>query len=293
MHALTVIILTKNEEQFIERCIRSVSWADEVLVLDSGSSDRTREIALSLGANVYQQEWLGYAAQRNKALSLAKNDWVFFVDSDEIVTPELARSLREALKGPMNERDGYAILNRRGDFYDLLLPDMSNARRRRNFVRMFNRQCSAYDATMIIHEEVRFPGKAIPLHGVLIHWRAFTMDEYIKTVNRNATAEARVLNEKGRRATGLRIFLWPVLRFGWNYVVKGSVRFGTRGLILAMLQATSEYIRYAKLWELQNATGSLHPPAQVYQGTHGSDSAASRTTSNADEKDLAQQSAGR
>lgn len=78
MPALSVVILAKNEEHFIERCIRSVRWADEVFVLDSGSVDRTREIAASLGANVYEQEWLGWSAQRNKAMSLAKNDWVFF-----------------------------------------------------------------------------------------------------------------------------------------------------------------------------------------------------------------------
>jgi (heptosyl)LPS beta-1,4-glucosyltransferase len=290
MPALTVIILTKNEEQFIERCIRSVSWADEVLVIDSGSSDRTREIAASLGANVYEQEWLGWPGQRSKAVSIAENDWVFFVEADEIVTPELARSIGEVLSGSMNEHDAYSV-DRRGDFYGLLLPNMSNARRRRNFVRMFNRRCSAYDAAMIIHEEVRFPGKAIPLRGVLIHWRAFTMDEYIKAFNRNATAEAQMLNEKGRRATGLRIFLWPVLRFGWNYVVKGGARFGTRGLIHAMLQATSEYIRYAKLWEMQNATRELHPPAHIYQGTHHSVSTAPQRVSKPDReiKNLAQQ----
>jgi (heptosyl)LPS beta-1,4-glucosyltransferase len=290
MHALTVIIMTKNEERFIERCIRSVSWADEVLIIDSGSTDRTVEIATSLGASVYEQEWLGYAPQRNKALFLAKNDWVFFVDCDEIVTQELADSIQEALEGPMDERDGYAIPNRRGDFYDVLLPDMSNASKRRNFVRMFNRRQSSYDASMIIHEEVRFPGEAIPLKGVLIHWRAFTMDEYINTFNRNATAEAKVLDESGRRATGLRIFLWPILRFGWNYVIKGSARFGTRGLILAMLQGTSEYIRYAKLWEMQNATGSLDPPAHIYQEARSSGSAAARPAS--DKKDLAQQPTG-
>jgi (heptosyl)LPS beta-1,4-glucosyltransferase len=266
MPALTVIVLTKNEEQVIERCLRSVGWADEVLVLDSGSSDGTREIAASLGANVYEQEWLGYARQRNKASSLAKNNWVFFVDSDEIVTPELARSIQEVMSGPMDERDGYSV-DRRGDFLGLLLPNMSNARNRRNFVRLFNRRCSTYDPAMKVHEVVRFTGKAIPLRGVLIHWRAYTMDEYITVFNRYATVEAEILDEKGRRANGYRIFIWPILRFLWNYVAKGGARLGTRGLIHAMLQATSEYARYAKLWEIQNAPRMLHPPAHIYRDT--------------------------
>ncbi len=266
MPALTVIVMTKNEEQFIERCVRSVSWADEVLVLDSCSSDKTREIAASLGANVYEQEWLGWPSQRNKAVSLAKNDWVFFVEADEIVTPELARSIQEVMSGPMDERDAYSV-DRRGDFYGILLPNMSNKRRIRNFLRLFNKHYSAYDPTMKVHEEVRFPGKAIPLKGVLIHWRAYMMDEYITAFNRYATTEAEVLNERGRRASGIRIFFWPILRFLWNYVAKGGARLGTRGLIHAMLQATAEYIRYAKLWEMQNATHTPHPPTHVYQYT--------------------------
>jgi (heptosyl)LPS beta-1,4-glucosyltransferase len=277
MPALTVIILTKNEEQFIERCLRSVGWADEVLVLDSGSSDRTREIAASLGANVYEQEWLGYAQQRNKAISLAKNDWVFFVDCDEIVTPELARSIQEVMSGPMDEHDGYSV-DRRGDFFGLLLPNMSNARNRRNFVRVFNRRHSTYDPAMRVHEKVRFPGEAIPLQGILIHWRAYTMDEYITVFNRYATVEADVLNEKGRRANGYKIFLWPILRFLWNYVARGGARLGTRGLIHAMLQATSEYLRYAKLWEMQNAPRMLHPPAHIYRHVPAGASAMSQQT---------------
>ena len=279
MQGLSVIILTKNEEEFIERCIRSVSWADEVLVVDSSSSDRTREIAVSLGANVYEQEWLGWPGQRNKAISIAKNDWVFFVEADEIVTPELARSITVAMSGPINERDGYSV-DRRHDFYGVLFPNMSNARRRRNFVRMFNRQYSIYDPTMAIHEEVRFPGQAIPLRGVLIHWRALTMDGMITRYNENATAEAEMLNERGRRATPLQIFLRPVMRFGWDYVIKRNARLGTRGLIHAMLQATGEYIRYAKLWEMQNTARMPHPPANLYHGTYYSASSARQKASN-------------
>ncbi len=275
MPALTVTVLTKNEEQFIERCLRSVGWADEMLVLDSGSSDRTREIAASLGANVYEQEWLGYSQQRNKATSLAKHDWVFFVEGDEIVTPELARSIQEVMSGPMDERDGYSV-DRRGDFLGLLLPNMSNAHKRRNFVRLFNRRYSTYDPAMRVHEEVRFPGESIPLRGILIHWRAYTMDEYITVFNRYATVEAEILNEKGCRANGFRIFLWPILRFSWNYVARGGARLGTRGLIHAMLQATSEFVRYAKLWEMQNAPRMLHPPAHIYRHTPTGASATSR-----------------
>lgn len=266
MAPLSVLIMTKNEEQFIERCIRSVSWADEVLVIDSGSTDRTRQIAASLGANVYEQEWLGYAAQRNKAISLAKNDWILFLDADEIVTPKLAHSIKKVMSGSKDERDGYS-LNRRGDFYGVLLSNSSPPWRRLNFVRLFNRRYSAYDPTMKVHEEVRFPGKAIPLQGDLIHWRAYTLDQAITSANRYATVEAEVLNEKGYRVNGLILFLRPILRFLWCYVIHRDFRFGTRGLLHSILMATSEYIRYAKLWEMQNEVHVLHPPTRVYPGS--------------------------
>ena len=263
MNPISVIILTKNEEKFVERCVKSVIWADEVLVLDSGSTDRTREIATSLGANVYEQEWLGWTPQRSKAISLAKNDWVFILECDEIVTPKLAKSIQEAMNSEVDERDGYSV-DRRGDFLGILLPNMSRREKRVNFVRLFNRAHSAYDPTMKVHEEIRFSGKAIPLDGVLLHWRGYVMDEYITVFNRYATVEAETLYEKGSKVNGLTILTRPLLRFCWCYFARGGFRCGTRGLIHALLKAISEYIRYAKLWEMQNAVDSIHPPSKTY-----------------------------
>jgi (heptosyl)LPS beta-1,4-glucosyltransferase len=263
MIPISVIILTRNEELFIARCVGSVLWADEVVVLDSGSDDRTMAIAMGLGAKVYQQPWLGWSAQRANAISLAKNDWVLVLEADEIVTPALAQSIQTAMSGVVVEEDGYSV-DRRGDFYGILLPNESRASKRLNFVRLFNRKHSAYDPTMKVHEEVRFPGRAIPLAGTLLHWRGYIIDEYIPVFNRYATAEAEMLYERGDRANALTIFMRPVLRFLWCYVAKGGFRLGTRGLIHAQLKATSEYIRYTKLWEIQNAQRVLHPPAHLY-----------------------------
>lgn len=264
MPALTVIILALNEEEFIERCISGASWADEVLVIDSNSTDKTREIAAALGARVYEQKWLGWSKQRNKGIEVAKNDWVLFLDCDEIVTPELAQSIQDVMSRPMDERDAYSM-ERRGDFYGILLPNMARPSKRKSFVRLFNRRYSAYDENMIVHEEVCFPGKSIALEGVLIHWRGYVMDEYITIFNRYATVEAEMLNENGVRSSALKIFARPILRFLWCYVAMGGARLGTRGLIHAMLQATSEFIRYTKLWEMQHAERTLHPPASIYK----------------------------
>ena len=207
---------------------------------------------------------LVWAAQQG--VELAKNDWVMFLECDEIVTPELAQSIQEVMSGPMDERDGYC-LDRRGDFYGLLLPNVSRPAKRKSFVRLFNRRCSAYDMGMKVHEEVIFPGKSIPLQGVLIHWRAYMMDEYMTVFNRYATVEAEMLNERGVRASGIKILIRPILRFLWCYIAKGGILLGTRGIIHAVLQATSEFMRYAKLWEMQQAKRMPHPPESIYKDT--------------------------
>jgi (heptosyl)LPS beta-1,4-glucosyltransferase len=223
---------------------------------DAGTGDGT-------GRKVYEQPWLGWSAQRSKAIGLAKRDWVLVLEADEIVTPDLADSIQTVMGGDIDDRDGYSV-NRRGDFYGLLLPNESRPSKRRNFVRLFNRKYSAYDPEMIVHEEVRFPGRAIPLDGILLHWRGYIMDEYIPVFNRYATAEAEMLYERGDRANAWTIFVRPILRFLWCYVAKGGFLLGTRGLIHAQLKATSEYIRYTKLWEMEHAQRVLHPPAEIY-----------------------------
>lgn len=261
---VSVTILTKNEERFIERCIKSVDWADEVLVMDSGSTDRTREIARALGATVVKQEWLGWTEQHQRALEAARNDWVFVIDCDEIVTPELRDSILKVLSGPMDERDGYAV-DRRDEFLGILLPNMRRGSKLRNFVRLFNRKRGAYDPTMRVHEEVRVPGRTILLEGFLLHWRAPRIDDRIASINQYSSIEAEELSDNRRRASVLRMVSLPVLRFAWCYIACGGFRCGTHGLIDAVLRGTSEFVREVKLWEMQHAPKTLHPPEEVYQ----------------------------
>jgi (heptosyl)LPS beta-1,4-glucosyltransferase len=261
---LSVIILTKNEEQFIERCIRSVDWADEKLVIDSGSVDQTKEIAVSLGASVYEQDWLGWSAQRNKGISLAKHDWVFILEADEIVTSELANSIQRVLSNSNDPHDGYTI-DRRDEFLGDLMPNMRRPSKKRSCVRLFNRKHSLYDLNMKVHEEVRFSGQSIPLKGILLHWRGWTLDQAIFSCSRYGTIEAEELNENGYRADGLIILLRPTLRFLWCYLAKGGFRYGVPGLIYCMSRAVNEFSRYAKLWEMQNINHSIHPSIKIYE----------------------------
>lgn len=262
---ISAVILTRNEEALIERCLTSVrDLVDEIIVIDSCSTDRTQAIATQCGARVVEQEWLGWIRQRALGIELAKHDWVLILEADEIVTPCLARSIREVAKGPMHPDNGYSI-DRRDDFLGALLPRMRRRSKRLNYVRLFNRTRSAYDPTLIVHDEVRIPGRAIPLEGALIHWRGFTIAEQVKGYANYAPLEATVLEGRGVRVSVITLIVRPFLRFGWCYVICGGFRLGARGLAHALMVATSEYLRFATTWERQQAPPTLHPPREIAQ----------------------------
>jgi hypothetical protein len=132
-------------------------------------------------------------------------------------------------------------------------------------VRLFNRRYSGYDPAELIHEEVKVPGRHIPLDGVLLHWRGMAMHDYVDAFNRYATLEAELLTRQGVRGTGAKLIYRPLWRFLWVYVYKRGFRFGTRGIMWGGVKAIAEFTRYAKLWEQQNAVRTLHPPADVYE----------------------------
>jgi (heptosyl)LPS beta-1,4-glucosyltransferase len=269
--AITVTILAKNEETLIGRCIDSVHWANEVLVLDSGSTDRTMEIARRKGAVVYQQAWLGWTPQRQRAVELARNDWILVVEADEIVTQELAISINTAMSFTPDPGDGFAV-DRRDELFGNLLPNMRRRKQLLNFVRLFNRTLSKYNADDLIHESVIFPGRAILLDGLLLHWRNVSFEEQMRKDIDIAKLEADELAKLGTRVTWLRILFMPILRFLWCYVRMGALRVGHAGLIYSMMRAHSEFLRAVTLWERQSTQPSLGPPASIWSAAKTFDS---------------------
>lgn len=245
---VSVVVCTLDEEGVIERCLNSVAWADELLVVDSGSTDTTRERAERAGARWVEQPWLGFSAQKNAGARLAHNDWVLSLDADEIVTPQLGRSLQTATGGPIDPRDGYAV-DRRGDFQGVLLPNGARRSKRRGLVRLYNRRFSQWDEDMVVHEVVRCPGRVHRLDGPLLHWNDLSLDELFSLFNRYATVEADNLHDRGARASALSVIARPMLRFAWHYLIRGEFRLGGQGLVHSAVKATSDLMRYAKLWE--------------------------------------------
>jgi glycosyltransferase involved in cell wall biosynthesis len=255
---ISAVILTRDEERHIERCIRSAAFADEVLVVDSGSTDATCDIARRCGARVVERAWVNYQAQANAAAQAAAHDWVLLLDADEVVSGDLARSIGAAVEGPLDPADGY-VVDRLNDFLGVLLPTEARSSKRRSHVRLFHRGHSRFPEERV-HEEIRVPGRLLELDGVLLHWRGQSLSSIAETFVRYAQLEAEELDERGVRATGWHMVGRTVARFGWVYVVKRYYRLGARGLLYAMLKANSELLRYGRLWERQNVPEPVPDP---------------------------------
>ena len=260
---ITVTVLTKNEASLIGRCLDGLKWADEVLVLDSGSTDATREIATQRGAIVHTQPWLGWVGQHKASIELAAHDWILVIDADEIVTPELANSILEAMSADPDPRDGY-VVERRDELFGKLMPNMRRRSKQNTFVRLFNRQHSHFRSDDLIHEAIVCPGHYIPLAGVLLHWRNVTfMDQMLKDLE-NAELEAEQMATRHVRAGPLQLIVKPLARFGWCYLVKRAFLHGSVGLLYSLMIAHAEFLRTARLWERLHTQPVRDPPRNVW-----------------------------
>jgi glycosyltransferase involved in cell wall biosynthesis len=264
---LSVVVTARDEQRLILRCLSSLCFADDVLVLDSGSSDATVALARGWGARVEHQPWLGFARQKNRGAELATPDWVLTVDADEIVSERLAHAIRATLDADPDPRDGF-LVDRRGDFLGHKLPQ--GQRRSRWRALLYNRRHSRWDESVEIHERVVVPGRLRALDGELLHWNECSLDELLTIWNHNATVEAAAMRTAGRGTSAVKVVGLPVLRFLWLYAVRGEWRMGGHGLVHAALKASSDFMRLAKLWELQlGASGRLPDPHPLTPPSHG------------------------
>jgi glycosyltransferase involved in cell wall biosynthesis len=240
---LTAAVITKNEERQIERCLRSLAFCDELLVLDSGSTDRTRELAAACGARVLlDPDWRGFATQRNRALAAAHGEWVLMVDADEWVPTELADAIRAALAAPgahaafrMPRLSSYCGQDmRHGGWW----PD--------HVTRLMRRAGSRYEGE--IHERCIVPGAVGTLTPALRHESFRDLDQVLAKVNAYSSAGARELVAKGRPASLERALLKGAWAFVRTYLLRAGFLDGRRGLMLAISNAEGTYYRVAKAW---------------------------------------------
>lgn len=251
---ITAAIITFNEADNIRAACASVNWADEILVVDSQSTDKTQEIALECGARVIERPWPGFARQKQFAVEEAAHDWVFSLDADEQVSEELKSSIAE-LRSSSSLADGYRIA-RRSFYQDRWIrgggwyPDRQ--------LRLFNRKKGRWEDRQI-HESIKMhPGTRTEiLKGDILHYSIRDAAHHHRMIgDRYAPLAAQQMFAEGRRSSFVKIATAGLAAFFRAYVLKGGFRDGIAGLSIASFAAHHAFLKYLMLWELQKKVQS-------------------------------------
>lgn len=251
---LSVTLITRNEASDIVAALESVRWADEIVVVDSGSTDDTVALARQYTDRVFVRDWPGYAAQKNVAAALASHDWILSVDADERVTAALATEVRATLAtGPADAAFRMPRVTwhlgrwiRSTDWY----PDHQ--------VRLYNKHRARWTGAHV-HEAVSMDGTLGTLTHELQHYAYRDIADHLETIDRYTTLAARQMREQGRRAGLTQMAGHPPLAFLRNYIARGGVRDGSVGFVISAMNAYYVFLKFAKLWELQRAADVPHP----------------------------------
>ena len=245
---MSVVVVTRDEEERIRACLDSVAWADELIVIDAESEDKTASIARELTDHVVVRAWPGYAAQKNFGLALARGAWILSLDADETVSPTLREEI-ESVVAHDGPRDGYEV-PRRNIFWGRwirhggLYPDWQ--------LRLFRRGRGRF-VERAVHESVRVEGDVGRLAGHLEHRSYRDVADFLARADRYATLAADDWLAQGRRVHAWDFVVRPLGRFLGMYVVGGGFLDGSRGFLLAVLYAYYVLIRSVKVWERTRA----------------------------------------
>jgi glycosyltransferase involved in cell wall biosynthesis len=242
---ISAVLISLNAQAHLRECLQSVAWADEIVVLDSGSTDATAAICAELGAKfTVSSDWPGFGPQKNRALALASNDWIFSLDTDEVCTPELRAALEQAARTgacaayEMPRRSSFCgHFMRHGGWW----PDY--------VTRLFRRSRARFSDSKV-HERLVVDGAIGRLDPPLIHYTYDTMEQALAKAERYATAGAQQAFDAGKRSTPLGAALHGAWAFIRTYLVRRGFLDGAPGFALARYNAHTTYQRYLKLWKL-------------------------------------------
>jgi glycosyltransferase involved in cell wall biosynthesis len=245
--AISACIITYNEEKNIRECLASVTWVEEIIVVDSMSNDATVSICREYTDSVIQKTWEGHVKQKNFAIKQASHDWVLCLDADERVTPELRREIEQCLSEEVGRADGYYFsrhsyylgrwINHGGWYPDYKL-------------RLFKKSLGKWGGKDP-HDKVILTGTTKYLHSELHHFVYRNLSHQLQTVDNFSTITAQGLDSDGERFSVVKLLFRPILKFFGTYFFKRGFLDGLPGLIISFISSFYVFLRYAKLWEKQ------------------------------------------
>jgi glycosyltransferase involved in cell wall biosynthesis len=240
---VSVFIITLNEEKYLAEVLSSVSMFDEIILVDSGSTDNTLSIARSYGAKIYHKEWEGFSKQKQYALSLCKHDWVLNLDGDEVFNNELARAFQKI----MSEDIYSGVRCQRNDFFIGKLP--SELTKKPNNLRFYKRLCANFDSHTIVHETASVSGSIVFVNEAFTHYGYNSIEMLCEKQNTYSSLKAEEKFIKGKKYNILKLLLIYPVTFLKKYILQRHVFSGVRGFIQAMLHANYAFLKEAKLYE--------------------------------------------
>ena len=243
---ISVVVLTKNEEESIQRCLQSLEFCDEVIVIDDNSIDKTRQISEKLGAKVFIRGLKNdFARQRNYGLTKANGEWVLFVDADEVISENLALEIQSKINSKSLNYPGY-YLKRQDIIWN---KKVSHAEYGNAKILRLALHKGAWKRK--VHEYWEVKGNKGVLKNPLIHRPHQTIPEFIKDLNYYSTLHAISNKKEGKKSNLAKILLFPILKFTTNYFLKLGFFDGLRGFLLAIFMSFHSFLAWSKLWLLQ------------------------------------------
>lgn len=246
---ISLVVITKNEASCLAKCLESANFVSEIVVVDSGSTDETVNIAERFGAKVFHQDWLGFGPQKQFAVNCASYDWVLCLDADEYLSPKLKASLQDLFKGePTDCAYQFPRCNkflgrflRHGEGY----PDLS--------LRLFNRQYAQWSEDLV-HEKIVLCDQKLKvgqLDGDLMHESGESIAKYIEKQNTYTSLQARLMWQQGKKPSVLKVVFSPLIRFFKFYIVKHGFLDGLPGFVHISIGCMTVFFKYVKLMSLE------------------------------------------
>lgn len=248
INTLSVIAITKNEAGCIQRCLDSVAWADEIIVLDSGSTDNTVELCKAYTEKVYETDWPGFGIQKNRALEKATGDWVLSIDADEWVSEGLKEEIKTIVSQNAEAFDKIFSIPRRTQYFGEWIDHGDVGKDR--VIRLFKRGCTKFTDD-VVHESLMVDGHSVvELEKVLFHDSYQSVEGLLERMNQYTTLSANIRHKKGKSSSLSKAIVSGVWAFLKSYLFRAGFLDGRIGFIVAVSSAESSYYRHLKLYYL-------------------------------------------